>query len=181
MKTILATGRRPSSHRLCQVGRGGYTLLEICFALFIIAMMFGAALPNLSGWLTEEQLRSPARELSSLARHARLTAIQEQVPVTLLLRSSGFAMEPRTSLPTADPAEVEAPEPPPYTLAESITFTARRWNEAKLQPVSEFRWVFQPSGLCEPIGVKFTRGAAELELDFDPLTATVADERYVFP
>jgi type II secretory pathway pseudopilin PulG len=157
-------GRRRSNHR-------GYTLLEICFALFIIAIMTGATLPSLTSWLTEERLRAPARALSEMARTARLLALETRQPQTIMLQADQFYL-----------LTGEAPSAtPPYEMPEEILFSARRWDQSKLTPITEMSWVFQPSGLCEPLHVKFQRDRAELELEFDPLTATIAEERYVFP
>ncbi len=46
---------------------------------------------------------------------------------------------------------------------------------------SRDRWVFQPSGLCNPVRVQFRKGDAWIEVAFNPLTADAQDERYYFP
>jgi prepilin-type N-terminal cleavage/methylation domain-containing protein len=179
--------------RLYAYCRRGYTLLEICFALFILAVMLGAALPSISGWLKEERLRAPARQLSLLARTARLAAIQHQQPYQIIIRPDQIWIEPvnppaspdgsttteASASPTGDPAANDLPDR--YNVPSATAIFVQPWYDNKMTIVTEWHWTFQASGLCEPIAVKFTQGASELELDFDPLTATVANEKYVFP
>ncbi len=172
----------------------GFTLLEICFALGILAVILGAALPNVFGWIKEQRLRAPARQLALLARTARLDAIEHQQPYQVIVRGDQMWIEslvptpPPSSSPSNDTASLSNPEqqtnstpqdlPEPYQVSDSTVILIQRWNENKMSRPVEWHWTFQPTGLCEPISVKFVQDKAELELDFDPLTATVAEEKY---
>ena len=39
------------------------------------------------------------------------------------------------------------------------------------------RWIFQPSGMCEPLKVRMEADAAFFEIEFHPLTADIVRER----
>jgi hypothetical protein len=43
------------------------------------------------------------------------------------------------------------------------------------------RWIFQPTGLCEPLTVRIMEDEAWIEVRFDPLTAGIEEESYYIP
>jgi hypothetical protein len=43
------------------------------------------------------------------------------------------------------------------------------------------RWIFQPTGLCEPVTVRIEEDDAWMQVTFDALTAGIADESYYIP
>ena len=81
--------------------------------------------------------------------------------------------------------------PPAYELASGMTchllfWGKTRWAEAgEPAPVESEpgrdRWVFQPSGLCNPLRVQFRKESAWIEVAFNPLTADTQEERHYFP
>jgi hypothetical protein len=42
-------------------------------------------------------------------------------------------------------------------------------------------WIFRPSGLCEPLAVRMMEDDAWLEIEFDPLTASLSGESFFIP
>src|SRR6266404_8064461 len=105
--------RRISSGRIARdIGKAvrtrvepGFTLLEVCFVLFIVAVLFAVAAPPTARLFQEEQLRRPVRELQSFAKEARRSAIAENRSYQLLLLNDRFVLE------TADrKAEGQRPE-----------------------------------------------------------------------
>jgi len=94
----------------------------------------------------------------------------------------------------ADEAEAEKQLPPPglvdYRFAPEMTVRLLYWGRSQwVEPLPEGerakagqgRWVFQPSGLCNPLRVHFRKGNAWIEIAFNPLTADVQDEHHYFP
>lgn len=66
-----------------------------------------------------------------------------------------------------------------YKLPDSIDYSVRAWRDTdwrSMEGSTFFRWVFQPSGMCDPIKVKFSHEAAYFEVEFHPLTADIRDE-----
>ena len=53
-------------------------------------------------------------------------------------------------------------------------------SDKALRPDGQ-RWIFQPTGLCEPIAVRIMEDEAWIEVRFDPLTASIEDESYYIP
>ena len=58
----------------------------------------------------------------------------------------------------------------------------KRWGQNKWQPAAGQAWVALPSGLCEPLSIRFEWGRSFTEMQFNPLTGGVADEStYIAP
>src|SRR5438309_10489454 len=72
----------------------GFTLLEVCFVLFIVAVLFAVAAPPTARLFQEEQLRRPVRELQTLAKEARRSAFAENRSYQLLLLNDRFVLQP---------------------------------------------------------------------------------------
>jgi len=61
----------------------GLTLLEMLIAIAILAILVATVTPSVSNILTQNRITSDVNRLSALAQHARFTAINEQLTVTL--------------------------------------------------------------------------------------------------
>lgn len=170
--------------------RGGYTLIEVAIVLFIIIVLAGIAIPATSRFRREGALRDCARDLSLQARTARRLALQTQRAYEIRFSTNGFyvnALEAGTNhAATAFPgdpgdASLAAQELPEHRLSPDITWQLTRWGARDPSRLAEDSWVFEPSGICEPLRVRFTQDRAWIELAFHPLTAAVTEESYEFP
>jgi prepilin-type N-terminal cleavage/methylation domain-containing protein len=177
---ILATGRNKGGRPGGKTGRlGGFTLLEICIALSIIAVLIGLCTPAFSGWLSEERLREPARHLEQLARTARTRAIDTQKSWVVVIHPSGLNLVPAENEILSDAAKADDPDIE-MPIPDGVTVATKAWGDDNFSSLAEVKWIFRPDGLCEPLTVRFTRGQSEIALRFDPLTADVAEETYAF-
>ncbi|MDF1859625.1 MAG: type II secretion system protein [Verrucomicrobiales bacterium] len=67
-----------------------------------------------------------------------------------------------------------------YAWPEQIACSLRFWDEMQWVDLSggEFRrWIFQPSGMCEPLRVRVEADGSFFEIEFHPLTADIKSER----
>ncbi|MEM7600598.1 MAG: type II secretion system protein [Verrucomicrobiota bacterium] len=67
-----------------------------------------------------------------------------------------------------------------YKIDPSVRTSLRVWNESGWISLTggEFRrWIFQPSGMCEPLSVRMENDGAFFEVQFHPLTADIQSER----
>ncbi len=67
-----------------------------------------------------------------------------------------------------------------YTLENGVDYKLRFWDDTQWIDMSggEFRrWVFQPSGMCEPLKIQVESDDAFFEIEFHPLTADIKKER----
>lgn len=103
-----------------------------------------------------------------------------------------------TALQVEDANGLEAtpsptPQPlPRYAFAPGLNCRVLFWGRSQwIEPGPEDdsaepgrgRWVFQPTGVCSPVRVRFEQnnGNSWIEAAFNPLTADTQDERHLFP
>jgi type II secretory pathway pseudopilin PulG len=156
-----------------QPGRrtGGYTLLEIALVVTIIVLLVGAVVPLSSGFVREQRLRESVRGLLVLAKTARTEAMTTGRAAEVVFGKGGFALQRAGE---EEPSEsVRLPRGTRYQL---LPFGA----DKPLRPDGQ-RWIFQPTGLCEPLTVRIMEDEAWIEVRFDPLTAGIEEEGYYIP
>ena len=61
----------------------GLTLLEMLVAVAVLAIILTSVGPSIQSILIKNRVNSALNNLSALAQHARFTAVNEQVAVTL--------------------------------------------------------------------------------------------------
>lgn len=149
----------------------GYTLLEILMVLAIIALLVGAAVPMITGFSREQRFRDVMRDLLILAKTARTEAMTSGRATEIIFAPKAFGLRRPGE---EEPSDVSK-------IPSGMKMALRPLGEERPQKPDGQRWIFQPTGLCEPITVILTEGDAYLEVDFDPLTAGMAEERYNFP
>src|ERR1700730_18722113 len=98
----------------------GFTMLEVCVVLFIIAILFVVTMPVASRLLDEEKLQGPIRELQTFARTARRDAMMEDRPYVVLLLNDSYVLRP------ADISKDAARKPLTYGLPVGVTFAIKR-------------------------------------------------------
>jgi len=67
-----------------------------------------------------------------------------------------------------------------YAIDPALQVSLKLWNETEWVSLSggEYRrWIFQPSGMCEPIRFRVEAEKSFFEVEFHPLTADVKSER----
>lgn len=154
-------------------GRGarGYTLLEIALVVTIIVLLVGAVVPLSSGFIREQRLRDAVRELLVLAKTARTEAMTTGRASEVVFGKRGFSLR--------RPGEEEPSES--VKLARGMSYQLFPFSADKPMRPDGQRWIFQPTGLCEPLSVRIMENEAWIEVRFDPLTAGIEDESYSIP
>lgn len=149
----------------------GYTMIEIVVVLAIMATIIGVAIPLSSGFMREQRLRDPVRELLILAKTARTEAMTTGRATGVVFGKKGFGLlRPGAEEPTDT-----------YTLPRGMSYTIVPFGSEKASKPDGQTWIFQPSGLCEPITFRLVEDDAWIEITFDPLTANISDEGYNIP
>jgi type II secretory pathway pseudopilin PulG len=149
----------------------GYTLLEVSLVVAIIVLLVGAVVPLSSGFVREQRLRDSVRGLLVLAKTARTEAMTTGRTAEVVFGKGGFAL---VRAGEEEPSEsVRLPRGTRYQL---LPFAA----DKPLRPDRQ-RWIFQPTGLCEPLTVRIMEEEAWIEVRFDPLTAGIEEESYYIP
>ena len=177
MNSANAVNAKPSSGVFVRLLQGrptvrrtaGFTLLEICFVLFIVAVLFAVAAPPVAKQFQEEQIRKPVRELQSFAKTARRLAMEQDRAYVVLLLNTGYLLEPLEKKDT-DSQSLR------YDLPGNVKYEIQRPSDRDLKTVADARWVFTPNGLCEPIAFYFQRNEDWVRFRIDALTARIENE-----
>jgi prepilin-type N-terminal cleavage/methylation domain-containing protein len=156
--------------RLASIRDQGFTILEVCVVLFIIAVMFSIGVPTASHLLDEEKLQGPIRELQTFARTARRHALMENRAYEVLLLNDSYLLRPVDNNNEADR------KPVTYGLPSGVTFAIERLGQHEFLKQTDAAWYFSPNGLCEPMKFLFQRQGDWVRFHVDPLTGTIQKE-----
>jgi len=165
--------RNSSSSSLCNrfhCATYGFTLLEVCVVLFIVAVLFVVTVPPAAHLLDEEKLQKPIRELQSFARTARRNAMMENRTYEVLLLSESYLLRPVDEKKGANQMEQT------YDLPSDVTFAIKRLGDRGFLKQTDETWLFAPNGICEPMNFIFQRKGDWVRFQVDPLTATIQNE-----
>jgi prepilin-type N-terminal cleavage/methylation domain-containing protein len=167
--------------------RRAFTLMEILIALAIIALVFTAGFVGLSRTSDEAFLKKPWDELRPLAKIAWMKSLREQNPYQIRFFADRFVMEPRQAIQeedrqlraSADSHAGRSSSHQEYKLEEGFLIEVRPWMSrdwVRLEKNANYTWIFEQSGLLEPLSVRFTTEYGTVGGRFDPLTASVVEE-----
>lgn len=168
--------------------RHGFTLMEMLVVLAIVGMLFAGAFRGMASLNDERALRAPLNELRSMAKKAWQRSLQEQRAWQIRFRPGSMVLEPRQATQADDRAMLAAADQMArrgsgivtYSFDPEIQVEIRHWAEREWHPPLPDVWVFEHSGLCEPISVRFRSSIGAIAVQFDPLTAAVNYEEF-FP
>jgi prepilin-type N-terminal cleavage/methylation domain-containing protein len=164
----------PLARRLMTAARppapAGFTLLEVCVVLFIVAVVFVVSAVPATHLFNEEKLLAPVRELQSFAKAARLRAMTGHQTCVILFGDNGY------ELALSDPVTARATVVRGYQLPPHVELLCRAPADKEYHPVADQRWYFAPNGLCEPLRFLLQQGKSWVRFRVDPLTARVQDQ-----
>ena len=169
--------------------RGGFTLLEICIVLLVLAVLMGVIVPGMQSALNEQGIRTDARQLSLLIKTAVQQSNEEHGTYRVELGDGTVLLErdqPASTLQTISTQD-EEPTMKPEVLQSFRLSTENRLsisntgNEGDCKPVASAEWVFRAGELCPVTWISLERGKSRLDLDFNALTGDVDEERSYFP
>lgn len=140
----------------------GYTLLEISLTISIGILILLAATPTVGSYINERRLRNVANVILESASEARIAAKEQGKTVFLLIKKG----------------EIQTPRKERKSLPQSMKLFLKtgtsQWT------VGEKNWAFFSGGIVEPLSFRLERGSSWIEMDIDPLTGLVSEERFSF-
>jgi prepilin-type N-terminal cleavage/methylation domain-containing protein len=185
---------RPGEEGRCVPAPGhpdcrGFTLLEICFVLLIMAVLAGVTMPAIKSAFTEQAVRKDGHELALMVKTAMIQSAEQHRAYVIELTGSSASLHPMGELAPVDDTDSETSDkslfadsgstadfdPPNKLLAPDIS-KAGGWLD---MPATT--WVFQPGRLCPATHVRLQRDDSWLEMSFNALTGNVEEEKTYFP
>jgi len=143
--------------------RRAFTLIEVIIALAIIAIIFVALIPLAAPSLSERRLRHAMDDIVAFVRSHRLAAESAGSEVFIQCHSDGLMVNQKSLA-----GRVEMPD-----VRMSIRFPGGKMERAHGQV-----WRILPCGVVLPATVRLEDGGSWLEVDVDPLTGDILEERY---
>jgi prepilin-type N-terminal cleavage/methylation domain-containing protein len=173
----------------------GFTLLEMCMVLFIIAILACLAMPAMQSAFTEQAVRKDTHQLALMVKTAMIQSAEQHRAYVIDLTGTTIALHPAGEA-AADPAAAatdqgDAAANNPASQDVEVTSNLDPPNQL-LAPDSQkidawvampdgTQWVFQPGELCPATRVRLQRGDAWMEMSFAALTGNVENETSSFP
>ena len=177
-------------NRALQSRQKGFTLIEIMLTFCILILIIGIGALSLSSQSSKKKITEPALELTSLARQGMQMAITNRRPFVLAINENSVSLQNFSrksnsfgSFSFNDDIDEGSGKIQSFELPEGMRFMVRGWEDKYFRIPGEVRddgeetyfWVFESSGICEPIGVKLISEVEGYEgmitMDFNPLTA----------
>jgi prepilin-type N-terminal cleavage/methylation domain-containing protein len=167
----------------------GFTLIEIMVVLGILMLMVGLGSKGVGMYNDSTKLQQAADEIKFQAKSAWRSSVKDQNSWQMVFSGHNgqtVEIQPAQELPDDQAAQkaaegtVNGGDGKMRTVFESdLTFRMKHFGDVQWQAPKPDRWVFQGSGICEPITIRIDRdnqvnGKQEwVEMTFDPLTAGV--------
>jgi hypothetical protein len=158
----------------------------LVFCLLILIIGIGAL--SMGAQSSKKKVVEPAIEFKSLARRGMTMAITNRRPYVLAIGENSVALQNANVRSNSfgsfsDDFSDDSKAIQEFKLPEGMRFLVRGWEDKFFRVPEEVRddgeetyfWVFESSGICEPIGVKLISEIEGLEgmvtMNFNPLTA----------
>jgi type II secretory pathway pseudopilin PulG len=154
----------------------GFTLLEMCLVLFVMALLVGVSVFSFGGVSQEEALRRPVSEFQRMVMEAVRRASLYERPQVIAFDAKGFAMKYRSDANgqvSSDDSQIWQRR---VEMPAKMRLTIRRFGSDKFAPAAGQRLIIAPSGLCEPIAARFELDGSYLMIELDPLSGVVRNE-----
>ena len=162
--------------------RRGFTLIEIVVTLSLMALLITMGMISTQNLTHTRALHEPMARLREFAKRARNLAILEQRPYQVEITPQSVAIYSLVSsgVDAGGFGTAEAGQPQGrvdfFSWSNEVGMSARRWRAKEFAPPGRQVWIFERSGLCEPITVRVESEHGFVEMAFNPLDAHVEDE-----
>ena len=170
--------RRLAADHSTNSGRAGFTLIEICLVLLILALFLGLAIPNLRSTLVESQIRADEVQLSNRIQQLMDSATERGRSFRLELSANGARVEAEPGEPANSAADA-AGDPALLRPVQFVGGDSLSWSGPDAD--SRSQWQFQPHELCPLPRLRISQGRAWMEFDCNPLTGLPENETSYFP
>jgi prepilin-type N-terminal cleavage/methylation domain-containing protein len=160
----------PTLARRARARRRGFTLLEICLTVFIMALLVAMSVPSLSGVFAERRLRASLEALDDLVGQAQRRSVSEQKTYLLVWDKEGGIRLCPDDLPVKARAALPVELGRGSSAAQRIAGAYSLELPAALRTNPRPEWAFWPTGNCEPAVVRFAGAAGRWTAAYHPLT-----------
>lgn len=157
--------------RPCSRAGAGFSLIEICVALFLAMALFTLAAGIVRMGMRDSVISRIRDETGLLVQRSRALAMESGHSQEMTISSAGLVLESEdSSKPFPRTLEI-----PPGVKMEIQIWPDDRW----FVPEKPVATVFQPNGICLPLSFRFSQGESYVSFRIHPLTGAVDQESRV--
>lgn len=153
------------------------TLLEICFSLLIIAVVFGVAIPFSQEIFRQHPLEAQLDAFDALVLQAIDESQSEQQTASIVFNQSSIRLV--NNAEETDAAEADtAVKSTEILIPGGAKYQIQQWPEFEWVTPDEARWDIPATGLILPLNIKWTLDDSWLAASIDPMTGEIKDVTY---
>jgi type II secretory pathway pseudopilin PulG len=145
----------------------GFTLIEICLAVFIALILTMMAIPSIQGLLSERAIKRSFDSFSDMVTEAQNRAITERRAYLIAWDEDGISLRPDQPANKDEQKGIERVD-----LKKDETYDIELPAALEKDPPKE--WIFWPSGTCESAKISYRGADGTWTADYDPLTVRAA-------
>jgi prepilin-type N-terminal cleavage/methylation domain-containing protein len=154
-----------------------FTLVEIVITMAIAVMIMGIGMAHINN-NSERELLEPMAKLREFAKRARNQAILEQRPYQVEISPRGLVLRSMATAPgTASDSRgnglTARSEVDRFEWDDAVEMSVRRWNQKEFAEPGKQIWLFDRSGLCEPLAAQAQSENGYIRYKFNALDAHV--------
>jgi prepilin-type N-terminal cleavage/methylation domain-containing protein len=168
MRTILGTGNKHTH-------RGGFSLIELSIAVFIIAIIMAVSVPSFLRSYNASLLSSMGRTFITACQFARLNAVlhQQKVAFYIDLDKQMMWLTQAASIDDTDSSELRGQTLKTIAVSPRIALVSAQTGDEPLQQRGQAVAMFYPNGTCDTFTVTFrgTEKGSGLAIVVDPVTS----------
>ena len=160
----------------------GFTLIELMVVMGIIVLIIGMGVASMGSVGEERKLAEPMAKVREFAKRARNQAILEQRPYQIVISpqaitiQSAVSASPNGGSPVGDGNARPRGQIDKFSWDDDVVMTVRRWNQKEFAEPGQHLWVFERSGLCEPLQIRASTNRGYIQMTFNPLDAHVEEK-----
>lgn len=155
-----------------------FTLLEMAFAMMVLAILVGVSFAGANLFWKGERVETSARKMQSLMMRALRLSVANQEPYAVILEPARLRLIDAKDvlLVKNGDEDEEVVSIEQAFLPSGVEVFVRRWQEEEWKPVELEALDFPVSGICEPVRFRLVNEGDVLEFSLHPLTAFPSDE-----
>ncbi len=148
------------------LNRGGFSLLEVIVVIALMIIFLGAVQLSFDAVNDDSPVKRPADKLAVMVKQASRAAVVQGHTVAIGFDKQGFGFLGGVAGSEGHVA-----------LPKGMKVSFQPWHGGKKWiPATDLVWRFYSSGIFETLRFRFDHPEGTIEMSFNPLTGSVAEE-----
>lgn len=149
------------------LGPAGFSLLEMIIVIALIIIFVGAAQVSFEALTDDSPVKKPADQLAVMVKQASRAAVVQGQTVAIGFDKTGIGFL----------GNVASGGDGHVSLPKGMKVSYQPWNAGKKWlPANDLVWRFYSTGIFESLRFRFDHPEGSVEMSFNPLTGSVAEE-----